>query len=515
MKLLQLARNGDILNIAPILHQEFLKTGKKQELVVAKGYETLLEGMSYISPLVFSGSHMDIENALKQFNGSQNTQVMGDGKFIASQVYGKDYAISQSCDSFQKESWRLAGALPEWRHQHPLVFDNRSPEREQALLDKYTKHLKKPRWLVISDGGHSSPFPYRELLRELIDLKFSRTCDIIHLDQIKAERFYDLLAILDHPKTKAIVATDSGPLHLAYATQKPTVALIADRPSLWHGSSPRGHHLRYIRYSKFPESAVDMLEAIADIGKPGTFMPAGGLTRLIHAYASYPTNEETKRRNDFARETWHNEYQRSVGWFETPITDSHCTRNSKTLKDASGKLMFPDSRPLPFVTDILKLAALRAQEKDLIVFSNSDTCFSPGITSQIIEACEKHGGCHAHRRDFNALTKPLEASQVSKGMHYPGSDLFAFTKPFLRKCLPMFGDYVSGREGWDRALREIIKLQGGVELKDVIYHAVHPSEWSQPGVREQDPINRHNRRLLKSFLLANNLPLEEIAHLPA
>lgn len=505
MKLIQLGKIGDIYSITPLLYQEFLKTGQNQELVVAEQFANCLEGFSYITPNIFRGSFTDLETAIKQFK-APTTQVMGDGEFLATQVYGRNVAIPQSCDSFQKESWRLAGKLDQWRFQHPLVFDNRSPEREEALLAKYTKHLKKPRWIVVSDGGVSSPFPYRDLLRALLELRFNRTCDIIYLDQIKAERFYDLLCILDHPKTRCIVATDSGPLHLSYATQKPVYALVTDKPTLWHGSSFRGQHVRYIRYSKFPESAVEMMNSISDLGKAGTYAPPV-FTRLIHAYSSYPCNEETQNRNEFAKKTWEAEYDKSVGWFATPLTDSHVTRSSVDL--------IKEGKPFPVVLDLLKLAALRATEKDIIVFTNSDTCFAPGITAKIIEACEKHGGCHAHRRDFNELTKPLEASEVEKGVHYPGSDLFAFTKPFLRKILPEFGDYVSGHECWDRILREIVKKHGGVEIKNQIYHLQHKAAWFQPGVRENDPINRHNRKLGKAWLTANNLPLEELANLPS
>lgn len=495
-----LGRNGDIVNLLPLLYADFQKTGQKQKLVVANQYADLLEGCSYVDPIVFKGSFTDIEGAMKMVEGMP-VQVIGDQKYLNAQVYGQDLKVNTATDSFQKESWRLANRLSDWRLQLPLVFDNRSSEREEDLLKKHTSSLRKPRWIVVADHGVSSPFPYRDLLRHLIELRFNRTCDIIYLSEIKAERFYDLLGILEHPKVRCIVATDSAPLHLSYATDKPVFALIADSPSLWHGSAFRPNHVRHLRYSQFPKYAVDFVDAIASVNEAGSWKQELS-PRLIHCFSQFKASGDTKKRNDFARSTWDIVYGYGR-WWTAPVYESHVSRDSGTLLE--------DPRPVPFVSDILKVAAIRAREEDIICFSNTDTCFSPNISEHILKACAENGGCHAHRRDFNSLTRPLEASEIKKGTHYPGSDFFAFTKPFLRKVLNEFGDFLVGFESWDRVLREIVKKHGGVELKDQIYHEAHASVWEQPAVRKNHPCNKHNRRLAKKWLTENNLPLEELA----
>lgn len=259
---LMLGRTGDQIVLLPALYHEFLQTGKKPELVVAQEYSTLVEGCSYIEPLVYGGHFSDIAGALEWFGGKTiATQVVGPPKIITAQVYGKSpYKVKANFESFVKDIWNLAGKINLWSEQPPLVFDNRSKEREEELC----KLLPEEEGIIlVADSGISSPFPYKRLLRELVNKRFPGK--VFYLDDVKAHRFYDLLGILEDKRVKALIAIDSAILHLAYGAQIPTCALITDAPSPWHGSAYRPHHITYTRYSKFPRDAVMILDTIENL----------------------------------------------------------------------------------------------------------------------------------------------------------------------------------------------------------------------------------------------------------
>lgn len=253
---LQLGRTGDVLAIAPFLYNEYQETGIKPELIIAQEYASILEGTSYIDALTWTGDWKDIKGASDWFGRSTPTQVVGPPSVVISQVYGKSpYKVDCNAENFVKEMWRLAGKLYLWNSQPPLVFDQRDKEREQKLIDQF---ITDEGMVIVADGGISSPFPYRKLLRELV----SKRHPMLLLDEVKAHRFYDILGLYEHPNVRAIIATDSAPLHLAYAVNKPVHALVTDKPSLWHGSPNRVQHVTYTRYSNYPRDAVNILNAL-------------------------------------------------------------------------------------------------------------------------------------------------------------------------------------------------------------------------------------------------------------
>lgn len=267
MRLLQLGKIGDVLSILPILFEEYKNSGEKQELIISEQFASILDGISYIEPLIWYGEWTDIVGASDWFGGkSLTTQVVGDPKVIISQVYGKSpYQINKNTDSFVKEMWRLAGKLDLWTKQPPLYFDQRDLGREEKLVKEAFKKVPVGvlGTIIVADNGISSPFPHRRLLRELVSKRWPGR--VLYMDEIVAEKFYDLIGILEHDWVQAIIATDSAILHLAHTCQKPVIALITDKPSLWHGAPWRPSYKRYIRYGNFPRDCVEMLDAIDNI----------------------------------------------------------------------------------------------------------------------------------------------------------------------------------------------------------------------------------------------------------
>jgi len=482
-------RYGDIIAFLPVLYSEYQETGIKPRLVVAKEYADLLDGVSYVDPLVFDGAFEDVAGAIqfaKQFGDTVKTsQVVGISDVIVSQVYGNSHAPKIVCDSFQKDAWKLAGKLDLWPNQPPLIFDNRNRKREAKLTKGIP--MDKP-WLVVSTGGFSSPFPYNDLLWEILNHSLPEF-HIIDLSKIKAERFYDLLGIMDHPNTDAMILTDSGPLHLAYASKKPVHALVTDTPTMWHGAAWRPCFASYTRYKNFPRDVTRILNLIRNP------VPKPKYPSIIHVYQRTPwaTGEE-KRRNDVASKTWD-----AIGCFDLGLDDNCFVRHS-------GNVIPNEKKNIPMIKDMLRMACIGRDDKDVIILTNTDTC----VASNLIERLAGELPAYSYRYDFKRIDDPIPDGEICLGKKYAGCDLFVMRVGWWRRNHALFPDMVLGREAWDKILRELIKLSGGRELESCIYHEKHPSFWENAHNINRDPCNLRNRLLARNWLVERNMPLEEL-----
>ena len=449
---LNLGRYGDVCSFLPVLQNEYNETGTKPSLIISKDYADILDGVSYVEPIVYDGPFEDIAGALDYAktlgHTVTTTQVVGITDVVVSQVYGNHHGPAIICDSFQQDAWRLANKLDLWPRQLPLVFDRRDKKREKRLYRGIPK--TKP-WIVVSSGGNSSPFPYNDLLWEIL-----KNClpefHIIDLAEIKAEKFYDILGIMDHPNTAHLILTDSGPIHLAYATTKPVHAIVTDRPSLWHGTAWRPFYASYTRYRNFPRDVTRILDLIR------TPRPKPTLPNIVHVYQRMP-------------------------W-------------------ATGD----EKRRIPMIKDMLRLACLGRDDTDVLVMTNTDTC----VASNFIQRLEGTLPAYAYRHDFKRLDEPLSYDRISAGAKYAGCDLFAMRVGWWRRNHHLFPDMVLGRETWDKILRELMKLSGGRELENCIFHEIHPSFWENPHNLNRDPSNLRNRLLARNWLIERNMPLQEL-----
>ena len=487
--LLNLGRYGDCIAFLPVLKQEYDDSGEKPRLIISKDYADILGGVSYVDPIIYQGGFEDITGALQLAKRMgldvTPTQVVGDSSVIVSQVYGENHSPKIICDSFQKDLWRLSGKLELWPKQPPLIFDRRDKKRELKLIKDIPKN--KP-WIVVSTGGFSSPFQYKELLDLLIRHELS-DFHVIDLGKIKAERFYDILGIMDHLNTYAMILTDSAPLHLSYATNNPVHALVTDTPTMWHGSAWRPSYASYTRYKNFPRDVIRILDLIKNPPEPPKHPD------IVHVYQRTPwANGEEKRRNAVAEKTWGN-----IGWVDCGLDDNCFVRHA-------GNVIPDEEKNIPMIKDMIRMACIGRKEDDVIVLTNSDTC----IASDFVKRLEGILPLYAYRYDFNYLESPISDDQIATGKKYAGCDLFAFRVSWWRKYHTQFPDMVLGRHSWDRIMRELMKSTGGRELDQVIYHERHPSGWENPQNLHRDPSNLRNCKLAREWLQERKMPLLEI-----
>jgi hypothetical protein len=464
-----LGRAGDILCILPAMKEEADRIGRPVKMVVAAEFKGLLDGCSYIEPIVFE---KDFRLSAHAYNWA--VRKFPEYRVINCAVCAEDMRVDQKGWSFDRDIW-INTKIPIPPHSKQLLFDNRDAGREEALKKQYISFNKKNVLLALE--GHSSPFFWghelkQELAKRLPDVNF------VDISAIRAARLYDLLGLYD--AADALIAIDSAPLHLAAASTVNTIALVTDQNTLWHQSSWKPHHKLRIPYSDVIKKIDDIISVIST----KCYYPAIHLVRSCKA----EVDPETQRRLVLAHKSVNSEEWLSSGWNHI---DFKPTKDGTSIGDA----------PVPFIRDMIEQAYKEASPRDIICIANADIGFVPGITGEILDACYNFGSCYAQRHDFRRIDRLiLNEVECATGRKYPGADLFAFTKEWWDKRNQFFPDMLLGREAWDMIMRDLVRSTGGVELHNAIYHEMHDSHWLK---HRACAGNEHNKRLASAFLAAN------------
>jgi hypothetical protein len=238
------------------------------------------------------------------------------------------------------------------------------------------------------------------------------------LELPQAERLYDLLAIYE--RAALLIAIDSAPLHLAWACRQfPVFALTQDKPSLWHGSSWRPNHLWYCRYHDWPERAVEMLAAIANMETMRiTARP------FVTAWSAY---------ND---KTHYKACPQAL-----PVATGSCGRDSGN--------QLKDEKRHPFLKDVLRMAMQRATAGDQQI-----SLAVPGVNIS---------------PKVDVILPPYFAYRIEKNVDgdrfVPIVDLFTATKAWWKDALPEIPDFVLNDDGlWSEGLRMIFQKRGAKDV---------------------------------------------------
>lgn len=478
---LQLGRLGDILNAVPLAWEHHRKTGEKPLFMAAKAFAPILDGFSFLEPVVFDGDWMDM--ILASFQARKLTSDVR-----ISQICAKGLVNKPTCSSFARESWAAAGAGIPWGTL-PLVVDRRSPEREALVLEQAA--LDGRPLVLLSLGGISSPFHRGQEVEALLRQRLGMEFQILNLDDIRVARLYDLLGLYE--AAHCLVTTDTATLHLAHATpQLPVVTLITRAPNAWHGSAWRPQHAGRFYYDEVDTRGEQLVAATRDAGTRAT--------RIVHVWSDFraddaPKTADDARRMGVARHSWAQEYAFGGCWTGTqfPINRARTSRE------------IGDPRPVAFIHDMIAHAAQFCRSPDdIIAWTNSDVSFAPGLTGHVLEKCARYGCAFTHRWDLHGadLKAPfVHEGQVRRLRWYPGSDAFFVTLRWWRENGADYPDMLMGREHNDEVFRMLMKLRAGVdcEIEHAIYHEKHASFWESPEAFKTNPGNNHNRRLAQEF----------------
>lgn len=454
--IVQLGRYGDLVNILPCARDIALKEGGKCAVMVSAEFASVLEGCSYVDPIVVSTHFTDSQPAIEQAKRMFP-------RVLVAKVSEKAVGVTTQCESFNQESWRQIGMLNDW-FRLPLVFDKRDRAREERLIEQVS-HCGKP-MILVNFSGKSAPFEMGDAIKRV--LPSSR--NVVDLGSIRAHRIYDLLGLMDN--AEFMVTCDTSTLHLAAASGVPVVNLIGDKPIPWHGSKPRNNDIMSIRYSKAGEYFV---------GCKSFDVTHSWRPRTWHVWSDYVMTGDTLRRHKLAKLTWQN-----TGWIPFPVTE-----NKRVMNDPM--------RSVPFIKDLINAAVYCAGPRDIIVLTNADSCINTAAPACVAKAVEERGCCYSFRRDFPYLARPLAPDEVMAGHQYAGCDLFAFSVKWWNQHQNEYPDMVLAAEVWDWTMRRIMNRCGGVEFNHLVYHEKHPTIWEDEAHRYSLPSQKHNRTLVESI----------------
>jgi hypothetical protein len=298
----QTGKYGDVASVLPILLHEFQTTGIKPSLVIAKQYADILQGVSYVGPVIFDGDMGDVRGAIK----------LAKRKFenvIVPQTHGRDYPVEHKTPSFQYSQWLRAGCVEHFE-DWPLVFDQRSSLRERILIRSTVRCGRgaspSEKFILFADHSESSPFQQANELAKMLKDEFGSTHKIIRLSEVKASRIFDVLGLYD--KADCLVTVETAHVHLSKASKVPTIVLAADG---WRGSAWHPKFRFYCRYGEWERRKKRILFEMVDIirgVKPAEITPCGTMfhngynlsavrfgNRLIKSYRYHPAqNWKTK-----------------------------------------------------------------------------------------------------------------------------------------------------------------------------------------------------------------------------
>ena len=477
-----LGANGDIMNALPLALHEF-QQDNNVTFYISREFAPLLEGITYATPYIWDDHYSKPLDAAAHAQSSDKYD-----RIMVAQCYGTP--VERHTDSFCKEAWRAVGKLHLWG-KLPLVFDNRTPKAlpvicSPGMIDE--KEEKLP-ILIVCHSGKSSPFPFRKELMDLVD-SLKDKWRVWDLSDIRMQHFYDLIDAFE--VATCLIATDSGPLHLANAVPNlPVIALITDRPDMWHGSPAQPNHVLRIRYGDFPKKASyeKILETLVNIASKRKIE-----RRLIHCWNDYTyRKQDAQYRHGIAKESWEREYKKGR-WIPRPVYDAELPRNANSVGE---------SKPLPFVNDIINMACDQAQPDDLIVLTNDDTIFVEGLTERLLALDAPRW---SSRWEHQKVKGPLNCETIKKNAAWKhvGADIFVFTRKWWMEFGRELPDFLLAKEQWDLILRTLINLRGGREEDALCAHIMHDPEWHSPAQRESVG-NLFNRESAQKFVRANQL----------
>jgi hypothetical protein len=442
MTILNLGRIGDNINLLPVLYSEHL-AGRRPTIVTSGKYSDIFEAVSYCDVKRYSGDPVELSHVIGFCHGLPDLRV--------AQVFMHPKETKQE-RNYALESYRLGGFRDLWR-RHPYVFDRRDLEREEKLIGNITQPF-----IAVARLGVSSPFANGERLVAALKSRFPEY-SIVDLSKIVAEKFQDMLGILD--RASCLVTIDTSFLWLANAAKCPTIALVNDG---WYGSPPPVTATSTFRYRDFQvDSVCDEVEK--------TLLPTGQTWAIVDRFGQEKRHREAFKSQEKA--------------FDHLLTTENLYRDARCIGD---------SRPLPMLKEMMAKAIKFASGRDIIVWTNDDVEI---LNLDLVVDHVRRFGAVGVRRDPNHI----------------GRELFAFRWDWLADRLYNFPDCAVASPWFDLAVAAWIRRQFGwvsdmdnlgkdfypceIPNDGILHHPDHKSSWT--GNMEM-PASKWNERIFKMML---------------
>lgn len=258
---------GDVLSVISRLHHG-------SNLVISKRYASIAQGIPGITPHIYDGEWDDLEGAIKWAKRKFK-------RVLVPQTFGKDIPIRHLTPGFQHDQWLRMGAI-EKNGAKPIQIP-RSKDSDGIVSD----HLRWQKHILFAGHSQSSPFEHSKELLELLVSTFAPLgYEIIDLSKIKLTDFKDFLCLYNN--AECLVSIDTAFLHLSAFSAVPTIALAADKPQSWHGSSDTGRFRFYCRYSDYQSRKQALIRSIQSLPN-GIKEPEIKTFRTAHSHSYNPS----------------------------------------------------------------------------------------------------------------------------------------------------------------------------------------------------------------------------------
>ena len=488
-------RLGDIVSALPMMKAEH-DAGREVSCIVSPNFAAVFDGVSYVKPILLDTHDRDVEG------GERYAKQLGFERILATQVNGNPRKPIPETENFITWQWQFGGYLDQF-HTLPLVFDRRDPLREDEAVRRIIPsipHDLRP-VLLYALHGHSSPFyKFAEFERWLLTC-FSHKYRCIDIGKCKLPKPYDLLGLYE--RAEVLITIDTAHCHLSYATQTPTI-VMSRGDSRWHWSEPRSHWVGHVTYEdavqQKGQDKIRMLLGEMDWypGRLNRGAKEAIRERIWHVFDWYcPYEAKENRRPLNALRTWEHLRDEDRHWeLVYHETDRHAWRTSKDIGD---------SRKLPFVNDVFDFGCQKVSGDGIIVWTNADICLDPDAANIIRRKMANSPCAYARRIDVQDASQSVPRSHLVGQPVNPGVDLIAFRKSWweqVKGSLPLM--YI-GAEGFDFVLRKtLLKTNLDCEIRAAFaYHEKHPPKWMEPGVIQNSPAQKHNRKVCSEWAIAN------------
>ena len=333
---------------------------------------------------------------------------------------------------------------------------------------------------------------------------------------------YSSGASLPEGTAACLCSIDTAWLHLATATNIPVVALVNPKGSGWARTKVRcGNAVVEIDYDKVGLEKCRVLhESIAAaLERPNNRVPNPGMEvqrvprKIFHCCERHEDQPgATLERKKKCWASWDTLYEKGS------LIPAHLWEPYPRTADKE----IGDSRALPYIKDVIKVAMDQAGDEDIILWTNDDNILHPEVADYIQYHVAVYGPCVSHRSEFTGNIPSLELNPEAFGKRqsfmHPGRDLFAATKKWLVAHWDEFGDYILGCTEFDYFLAAWVRREYGIQtdnkniadlmfpgdtLNGYVAHIYHEPHWRREDYNKVAPGQKHNRALFKTWGEAN------------
>lgn len=481
----QLGRYGDIINALPAIRAAGDVRGIKPTVVVAKQFADVLDGVSYVTPHVYNGDFSDLKGAAEYAKDKFGDITIG-------QVWGRDTTVLQRATSYNVDNWERIGMMERWGERMDPVFDQRDRKRERQLITAMIRREDKPVVAMSLTGGSTSKLSNGAVIKQTIIREIGDACQIVDLDDMRLERIYDAVGLLE--VCDALVTSDTAWLHLASDTNVPVAALLSGNGQ-WMQSETRCNCSLKIRDGGTTDSTAKL------IGWLKLRIEAVKNRRFVHVCERHsPLPQRVKR----SQSSWRT-LEEMHSW-KVVLMDDY-PRDTR---------MLGEERAIPFFRDVLAYGLKHCRHDDYVVMTNDDTIIVPAAVPEMRQIMARTVALSSNRIEIPKWTG--EAPQHGFTWH-SGRDLMCFRAGWLRMHMNDIPDYALGICDWDTGMAAQVRWLSGHDWRLADSHRVIPDcemsiglvahEMHQPTWRSADKKPSvgtfHNRKLVQEWA-DNHMP---------